>query len=90
MKRVEAKTGGSYLASNISAKDSSPFEQMKAAIRNNLKGLKKDEDKDGIDIPSGLGGISSSSSVNNPSIIGGASTGMMSSRRVRYWMLKIM
>jgi hypothetical protein len=54
---------------------------MKQTIRNNLKGLKKEEDKDSAE-PSGLGGISSSSSVNNPSIIGSTAGGSVTSRRV--------
>jgi hypothetical protein len=57
---------------------------MKATIRNNLKGLKKEEDKDSGDY-SGLGGLGSSTSVgNNPSVIGGSSNagGAGTSRRV--------
>ena len=43
---------------------------MKSALRNNLKGLKKEEEKEGGDQPSGV-------------MVGGSSNGNMSSRRVR-------
>lgn len=43
MKKIESKFPSSVASYN---KDLSPFEQMKMALRNNLKGLKKEEDKD--------------------------------------------
>jgi hypothetical protein len=58
-----------------------PFEQMKMALRNNLKGLKKEDDKDAI-----------ANGDSAPMTIGGAGSGMMGgsgtapylqSRRVR-------
>ena len=64
---------------------------MKATIRNNLKGLKKDEDKESEN--SGLGGLGSSTSVgNNPSVVGGASSagGSATSRRVILFFLKFL
>jgi hypothetical protein len=88
MKRLESKPTTSYSISASSAvqKEVSPFEAMKATIRNNLKGLKKEEDKESGD-HSGLGGLGSSTSVgNNPSVIGGTSNaggaGITTSRRV--------
>jgi hypothetical protein len=86
MKRLESKPTTSYSisASSAAQKEVSPFEAMKATIRNNLKGLKKEEDKDSGDY-SGLGGLGSSTSVgNNPSVIGGSSNagGAGTSRRV--------
>jgi len=85
MKRLESKPTTSYSlsASSAAQKEVSPFEAMKATIRNNLKGLKKEEDKDSGD-HSGLGGLGSSTSVgNNPSVIGGSSNaGSSTSRRV--------
>lgn len=93
MKRAEIKstTTPSYSLSASAAtqhKEVSPFEAMKATIRNNLKGLKKDDDKESGD-HSGLGGLGSSTSVSgNPSVIGGNSNaggaaGSSTSRRVR-------
>ena len=61
---------------NVS-KEMSPFEQMKATLRNNLKGLKKEEDKEGgsESVPT------SSTTVNIPvSNAGGASN--LPTRRV--------
>jgi hypothetical protein len=92
MKRAEIKptTSIGYSLSTSSTnqqKEVSPFEAMKATIRNNLKGLKKEEDKDSGE-HSGLGGICSSTSVSgNPSLIGGSSNaggaaGSNTSRRV--------
>jgi hypothetical protein len=43
---------------------------MKAALRNNLRGLKKEEDKDGAgsgEAPMSIGGESSFAQVQNPS-----------------------
>jgi hypothetical protein len=56
MKKIEIKPqtnssiSSSVIAStNNSTKELSPFEQMKSALRNNLKGLKKEEEKEGGD-----------------------------------------
>lgn len=51
MKKIETKTpvtSSSMVSSSshVAAKDLSPFEAMKAQLRNNLKGLKKEEDKE--------------------------------------------
>ena len=50
------------MSSSATQKDVSPFEQMKATLRNNLKGLKKEEDKEGSD----QSAPTSSTTVNNP------------------------
>ena len=79
MKRLDSKSQ-SFVSSTASsgvntgsaavAKDSvSPFEQMKATLRNNLKGLKKEEEKD----PSELGAQSTAAQLTGDN---------MSSRRV--------
>jgi hypothetical protein len=92
MKRLEAKpstTGYSLSTSATTApKEVSPFESMKAIIRNNLKGLKKEEDKDSGE-GSGLGGLGSSTSVVNSNSVIGSTTGAGSntSRRVSYFLL---
>jgi len=45
-----------------------PFEQMKMALRNNLKGLKKEDDKDSV-----------ANGDSAPMTIGGAGSGLMGS-----------
>ena len=46
MKKIESK-GPSSSTSSAQSTSTSPFENMKNMLRNNLKGLKKEEDKDG-------------------------------------------
>ena len=69
------------MSSSATQKDVSPFEQMKATLRNNLKGLKKEEDKEGSD----QSAPTSSTTVNNPiSSQSTSTTGNLVSRRVSF------
>ena len=45
MKKTEVKYSGGTVSS-IMNKELTPFEQMKMTLRSNIKGLKKDEDKE--------------------------------------------
>jgi hypothetical protein len=58
------------------SKEISPFEQMKATLRNNLKGLKKEEDKEGgsESVPT------SSTTVNVPVTSAGAASNLPTRR----------
>lgn len=60
-------------------KEISPFEQMKATLRNNLKGLKKEEDKEGGD-----SNPTSSTTVNNPVASVGAAQNLPTRRVSRF------
>jgi hypothetical protein len=62
------------------SKEISPFEQMKATLRNNLKGLKKEEDKEGgsESVPT------SSTTVNVPVTSGGAASNLPTRRVSAY------
>jgi len=69
MKKLESKppvpgsssyTSQTSAASTASSVNMSPFEQMKTTLRNNLKGLKKEDEKDGgSEAPMTIGGGSS-------------------------------
>ena len=66
-------------SSSVGSKDISPFEQMKATLRNNLKGLKKEEDKEG----GSESQPASSIAVNNP-MSGSVAGSNIPTRRVRF------
>lgn len=84
MKKIEQpaqKLGNSTYPSSTStlsgSKEISPFEQMKATLRNNLKGLKKEEDKDG-----GSDSMPTSSTTVNVPVTSGGAASSLPTRRV--------
>ncbi len=77
METVAPKIGSSTSFSTSNSKDVSPFEQMKAALRNNLKGLKKEEDKDSAE---GFSQVNSSTTVNQAVSSQGAGANITSKR----------
>ena len=85
MKKMEQPTqklGSSTYPSSTStvsgSKEISPFEQMKATLRNNLKGLKKEEDKDG-----GSESVPTSSTTVNVPVMSAGAASNLPTRRVR-------